>query len=74
MNHNLFLAQDEGCLMGGTRILVAIMCGLFVNCKKTKIMFCSKFCKLKVITKCPQQQINFFLLDQYYIMNLTKPT
>ena len=39
MNHNLFLAQDEGCLMGGTRILVAIMCGLFVNCRKTKIMF-----------------------------------
>ena len=55
MNHNLFLAQGEGCLMGGTRILVAIMCGLFVNCRKTKNMFCSKFCKFNDITKCPQQ-------------------
>ena len=53
MNHNLFLAQDEGCLMGGTRILVAIMCGLFVNCRKTKNMFCSVSCHVILIFRTP---------------------
>ena len=66
MNHNLFLAQDEGCLMGGTRILVAIMCGLFVNCRKTKSIFCSRNCKFNNISKCLQQWINFFVDSVLY--------